>query len=138
MTCPFCKINEDQTKILKSNNTTFVALSNPRMIPGHLLIIPKRHVEKLSELTEEEKNEIINTVIEFQEKIFLKISSGCDLRINYHPFQKQSRFKIDHLHIHLIPRSLFDVIFRRVQIKEVKLFTKIDKKEMERSANLFL
>jgi len=137
MNCPFCIINKEKTKILKSNKNTFVALSNPRIVPGHILVIPKRHIEKLSESTEEEKNEIVNTVIEFQEKIISNISPGCDIRINYHPFQKQGRLKVDHLHIHLIPRSLHDELFRKVQIKEKILFTTMDKQEIEKSAHLF-
>ena len=43
--------------------------SNPRLMEGHLLVIPKRHVEKLSELNEEERKELFDTVIEYQEKI---------------------------------------------------------------------
>jgi histidine triad (HIT) family protein len=137
MNCPFCKINKNKTKILRTYKNSFVVLSNPRIIPGHILIIPKRHVEKLSELIEIEKKELLNIIIEFQEKILLKISPGCDIRINYHPFQKQGRLKVDHLHIHLIPRSLYDELFRKVQIKENNLFTKMNKQEMEKSAYLF-
>jgi len=138
MNCPFCKINENRTKILQYNKNTFVALSNPRIVQGHILVIPRRHVEKLSDLTEEEKKELVDTVIEFQGKIILKISPGCDLRINYRPFQKQGRLKVDHLHIHLIPRSLYDKIYKIVQINEKYLFADMDKKEMEKSARLFL
>jgi diadenosine tetraphosphate (Ap4A) HIT family hydrolase len=100
-------------------------------VPGHLLVIPKRHVEKLSELTEEEKNELCNTVIEFQEKILLRVSSGCDVRQNYRPFLKEGRLKVDHLHIHLIPREFKDDIFRHIQIFENNLFKELDEKEIK-------
>jgi histidine triad (HIT) family protein len=130
-TCPFCTIDTKRTKIINSKPYTIVILSNPRLVPGHLLVIPKRHVEKLSELIEEEKNELCNTVIEFQEKILLRVSSGCDVRQNYRPFLKEGRLKVDHLHIHLIPREFKDDIFRHIQIFENNLFKELDEKEIK-------
>ena len=37
-------------------------------MPGHMLFIPRRHVEKISELNKEEQEELIEVTIEFQEK----------------------------------------------------------------------
>ena len=136
MVCPFCEIDKEKTMVLQSKKYTFVALSNPRLAFGHLLVIPKRHIEKLSELTGDEKNELCNTVIEFQEKILAKISTGCDIRQNYRPFQAQSKIKVDHLHIHLIPREYKDEIFRITQIHEKNLFKDLERAEMEKVLGL--
>ena len=68
MKCPFCDINEEKTKILWEGKYVFVALSNPRLMPGHLLVIPKKHVEKISELNAKEKRELFDTLETFQEK----------------------------------------------------------------------
>ena len=68
MDCPFCNINPEKTRILKDKKFVRVIFSNPCLMPGHLLIVPKRHVEKLSELNEEEQKELFETIIEFQEK----------------------------------------------------------------------
>jgi len=62
-------------------------------MPGHLLVVPKRHVEKLSALQEDERRELFEKVIQFQEKILSKLASGCDIKQNYRPFQKQSNLK---------------------------------------------
>lgn len=97
---------------------------------GHLLVLPKRHIESLSELKEEEKKELFDTAIEFQEKI-LEISKGCDLRQNYRPFQKQEELKVHHLHIHLQPRELFDDLYEKCQVHEKELFKEIEEKEMD-------
>jgi len=40
-------------------------------MPGNLLVIPKRHVEKISDLNEEEQQELFKTIIEFQEKFLV-------------------------------------------------------------------
>jgi ATP adenylyltransferase len=131
MRCPFCEIDKEKTIKIHSKKHVMVVLSNPRLVFGHLLVIPKRHVEKLSELTDKEKNELFNTVIEFQEKILAKVSTGCDIRQNYRPFQVQNKIKVDHLHIHLIPREYKDEIFRTTQIYEKNLFKDLDKDEVE-------
>jgi len=55
MNCVFCEINKEKTRIIEEKEYTLVILSNPRLTEGHLLIIPKRHVEKISELNKEEK-----------------------------------------------------------------------------------
>ena len=80
MICGFCDIDEIKTRKLFDNRKVMVVLSNPRLVPGHLLVIPKRHVEKLSELSNEEKKELFETAIKFQKKIISKYSSGCDSR----------------------------------------------------------
>jgi len=129
MDCPFCHIDKEKTKIIKEGEKVMVVLSNPRLIEGHLLVIPKRHVEKISELNEEELKELLENIIEFQQKILSKISPGCDIRQNYRPFQKQNNLKINHLHFHLLPRKLEDEIYQKCQIFEKNLFKELTKKE---------
>ncbi|MBI2106939.1 HIT family protein [Candidatus Woesearchaeota archaeon] len=136
MDCPFCNINKEKTRIIKEKSKTFVILSNPRLMPGHLLIIPKRHVENLSELSTEERKELFDTLIEFQEKILKNIASGVDMRQNYRPFQKQDNLKVNHLHIHLQPRELFDELYEKCQIFEKNVFKELSKEEMEKFSKL--
>jgi len=136
MNCPFCNINKEKTRILKENSKTLVILSNPRLVEGHILIIPKKHVEKLSELSAEERKELFDTLIEFQEKVLKDIAKGCDIRQNYRPFQKQDKLKVNHLHIHLQPRKLFDELYEKCQIFEKNVFKELSKEEMKRFSKL--
>ena len=85
MDCPFCKIDRVKTRVLKEGKYYFIALSNPRLVKGHLLVIPKRHVEKAAELTKEERQEIVDAVVNLEEKILERFASGCDIRIQYRP-----------------------------------------------------
>jgi len=137
MTCPFCNINKEKTRIIKEKDNVKVILSNPRLMPGHLLVIPKKHVEKLSELNEDEKKDLFETVIEFQEKILKTFSSGCDIRLNYRPFQKQNDLKVNHLHIHLQPRELEDELYQKCQIFETNIFNKLNQEEIDKFVELF-
>lgn len=129
MSCPFCTIDLSRTRILDENTYTKVILSNPRLTKGHLLVIPKRHVEKLSQLSILEREQLFDMVVSYQDKILSSISNGCDIRQNYRPFQEENEVKVDHLHIHLIPRSYKDEYYEIVQKNEKELFTWIPDSE---------
>ena len=78
MDCPFCKIVTEKTeRIIRETDSTFAVLSNPRLMPGHVLVIPKRHVERLSELSDSERKELFDEAIVVQEKILSEVASGC-------------------------------------------------------------
>lgn len=137
MDCRFCNINELKTRIIEERKYVIVVVSNPRLMLGHILVIPRRHVLKISELNEEERKELFDTVIEYQEKILDKIASGCDIKQNCRPFQKEDELKVDHLHIHLQPRELFDELYEKCQIFEKGVFKKLSKEELDKTIALF-
>jgi len=133
MNCPFCKLDPKRNKILYEGKTVFVMPSNPRLVEGHLLVIPKRHIEKPSELTHEERRELMDVVLTFQEKIVKKVSTGCDIRQNFRPFQKQNDLKVDHIHFHLIPRNLNDVIYEKYEKIQRDVFHLISEEELDKT-----
>ena len=136
MNCPFCEINKEKTRVIEEKENVLVILSNPRLMEGHLLVIPKRHVEKLSELNKEEKKELFDTVIKYQEKILSKIAKGCDVRQNYRPFQQEDGLKVNHLHIHLQPREFEDKLYQKCQIYEKGVFRVLDEEEISKIGDL--
>lgn len=129
ITCPFCSNIEPKSRIIEEKENSLVILSNPALVRGHLLVIPKRHIEKLSELNEVERKELISQVIKFQE-VLLKKFYGCDIRQNYRPFQKQDGIKVNHLHIHLQPREFEDELFHKSQIFEKSIFRNLSQDEL--------
>lgn len=137
MDCPFCNINSQRTRIVKEDKNTFVILSNPCLMPGHLLVIPKRHIEKVSQLNEEERAEIFDNLIEFEEKILSKLSKGCDIRQHYKPFLPEGRTKVNHLHFHLHPRELEDELFTKVQKHDAEVWRDVTKDEIKRFVELY-
>ena len=107
MNCPFCNIAKNgPDRVLAEKEHIVVILSNPRLMKGHTLVVPKRHVEKMSELNQQEKDELMETLIEFQEKI-LDFAAGCDIRRHYRPFLDDA-ITVSHLHFHLHPRHFAD------------------------------
>lgn len=124
--CPFCNPAE---RVLKENDHAIVLLSDPRKVPGHFLVIPKRHIEKPWELKEPEITDIFKLIFFIEQKIIGKLGDGCDIRQNYRPFMKQDTLKVDHLHFHVIPRSLEDYIYQISEKYETQMFAKLDKTE---------
>lgn len=123
--CPFCKIDQTRNVIVEEKKLIFVTYSNPRLMPGHILVIPKRHVEKISELNKKEMIQLFQTVAEYQDKITETVADGCDVRHHYRPFQKESNLKVHHLHVHLQPRNLYDELYLECQLFETKLFKEV-------------
>ena len=136
MDCSFCNINKEKTRIIRQGNYCYVCLSNPRLTKGHLLVIPKRHIEKISELSRDEKEELFDFVVEYQEKILKNMAKGCDVRQNYRPFQIQDKLKLDHLHIHLQPREFEDELYYKSQIFEKDVFKPLNQEEINKIIKL--
>lgn len=128
MRCVFCDIvtNRRERIIRKSKNTCTI-LSNPYLLKGHCLVIPKKHYENILEIPEEILCELIKEV-KIIEKILLEKfkASGCDVRQHYRPFQKESNLKINHLHFHVIPREFEDEIYKKSMIYEKDVFKELD------------
>jgi len=130
--CPFC--NPDG-RVLKENEHAFVMLSNPRKVPGHTLVVPKRHVEAPWELSADELQSIFDLIFFVEQRIVGKLGDGVDIRQNYRPFMKQSRLKVDHVHFQLIPRYLDDYIYQVSEKYETDIFADLDdveRKEVEK------
>lgn len=127
--CPFCNAEE---RVLRQNDHAFAVLSNPHKVPGHILVIPKRHVEKPWELTNLELTAIFDLIFGIEQKLIGKLGDGFDIRQNYRPFLSQSRLKVDHVHFHVIPRSSEDYIYTVSEQYETDLFVDLD--DMERDA----
>ncbi len=132
--CPFCQNNKE--RLLFETDRVKVIFSDPRLTEGHLLVIPKRHVEELWNLSDAELKEILSQLKVLQKKISKTIGTGCDIRQNYRPFLNQNKLKVDHLHFHLIPRTFEDEIYHRTQKDEVILFKDLEEREVKKVSRL--
>lgn len=110
MSCRFCEIDPRRTVILEEKEHCLVIFANPRLVPGHLLVIPKRHIEFPADMTDDERADVFATVLEYQSKMLSGFSSGCDIRQNCRPFLPEGRIKVDHVHYHILPREMNDPI----------------------------
>lgn len=130
-TCPFCNIDPVRNKTLQESEHVRVIFSNPRLVKGHLLVTPKRHVEQPWELTEAEVKDIFEHIHVLQKKLSETLGTGCDIRQNYRPFMEQGRLKVDHVHFHLLPRTFQDDLYEKSMRYETDMFNDISSDEVE-------
>jgi diadenosine tetraphosphate (Ap4A) HIT family hydrolase len=135
--CPFCPNANRHERTLYETNLITAFFSNPRLMRGHLIVAPKRHVERLHELTPAERHDLIDVATKLQEIILAHLAQGCDLRIHYRPFQKEDGLKVNHLHAHLQPRELFDDLYHRSQKFETAIYKPLTESERTRLETLF-
>ncbi|MGB9843120.1 MAG: HIT family protein [Caldisericia bacterium] len=113
--CPFCV--KDRERIIFESKLSFALLDIYPITYGHTLIIPKRHILKIEDLTKDEVLdifEVFNKVKNALEK-FLK-PDGFNFGINIGEASGQS---IEHIHFHLIPRYKGDTQFPDGGIRKV-------------------
>ncbi len=125
MACKFCNLSDRAALVIKQTEGVVVALATPRLVAGHLVIFPKAHATLLSELPWEVRSELFETIVEFQEKIMDRLSSGCDIRYGSLPSLPAHKDGAEHVHIHLYPREVNDELFCRSQVFELALLQEI-------------
>jgi len=123
--CVFCDYNGN--KKIRETENTFTLLSNPYLLEGHCLVIPKNHYECLYEIPESISIELwfetINISRLLKEKFHV---SGIDIRQNYRPFLRESIYKVNHVHIHVIPRENEDELYQKSMIFERDVFKELN------------
>jgi len=103
MSCAFCAY---ENKLLESDLVYAVYDKHP-VSPGHVLIVPKRHVSSFFETSPEEKQALLEMLEKAREYIVSEFSPhGFNIGINEGEAAGQT---ITHLHIHLIPRYEGDI-----------------------------
>ncbi|MFH0840435.1 MAG: HIT domain-containing protein [bacterium] len=106
--CIFCKILKDEIPSYKvyEDNYTVAFLDIAPVNPGHILVIPKDHIEKFEDLDEVLLDAIMNTVQKVAKTLKTAVGvDGYNLIVNNGPDAGQI---IDHFHIHIIPRKKDD------------------------------
>jgi ATP adenylyltransferase len=114
--CPFCmNIKIDREKyVIKEYQYTNVLLNLYPYNPGHLLIVPKRHVAHLENLKVEERMELMEVIMQsvtMLEKVLGNTGTNVGLNIG----DEAAGGSIpDHLHVHVVPRWKGDTNFMPV------------------------
>jgi diadenosine tetraphosphate (Ap4A) HIT family hydrolase len=104
MDCPFCHLDRE---ILAETNLSCAVLDGYPVSKGHSLIVPKRHVTSIWEMTTEEYTDAFSLVRQVKNIIQGQFKpQGFNIGVNCGEAAGQSVF---HAHIHLIPRYTGDV-----------------------------
>ncbi len=102
-TCPFCQKRE----VIVQNELAEAFYDGYPVSPGHMLIVPKRHIKSLFEATVEERTALWVLLSECKRILTEERQpDGFNIGINDGIAAGQT---VMHLHIHLIPRFLGDM-----------------------------
>jgi diadenosine tetraphosphate (Ap4A) HIT family hydrolase len=105
--CDFCKISKIKSRLVWEGNGLRVILTHTPIVPGHLLILPVRHAQTISDLTKRELDAIFRVIPKLRvimKNIFK--AQGFNFAWNEGMLAGQS---INHLHLHMLPRKAGDM-----------------------------
>jgi diadenosine tetraphosphate (Ap4A) HIT family hydrolase len=103
--CPFCPPIDGRP--LLESGLAFAIFDRFPVNPGHVLVIPRRHVADIFELTESELREVLRLLSQARQRIAADFAAaGVNVGVNVGDAAGQT---IAHAHLHLIPRYTGDV-----------------------------
>lgn len=133
--CIFCDMldknpDDDSNLLVDNSDKTFTVLNLFPYNNGHLMIVPKRHLSKLSELTKKENSEIMQK-LQLAEKVLNKVLKPQGFNAGANLGRVSGAGIEDHIHFHIVPRWNGDTNFMPV-LGEVKVISQ-DLKETKRN-----
>jgi diadenosine tetraphosphate (Ap4A) HIT family hydrolase len=103
--CPFCRL--EKTRIRVESEFAVAVLDAFPLTEGHTLVVPKRHVANLFDLTEEEHAAVWSLVAQVRAKLMAELKpDGFNIGLNDGEAAGQT---VKHAHVHVIPRRKEDV-----------------------------
>jgi len=113
ITCPFCRITtlpDEEALIVARGKEAYVVMNLYPYNPGHLLICAYRHVPDLTDLTEEERNEISALTAHAMATI-RKVSGPEGFNLGMNQGAISGAGVAQHIHQHVVPRWSGDANF---------------------------
>ncbi len=117
MKCPFC--NPEKENVLYENDVIRILLDEYPASRGHLLIVPRRHVEDWWDLRKEEKETLLAGVELAMKALKTALKpEGFNVGINLGEAAGQT---VPHIHVHVIPRWMGDCNHPRGGVRKAVL-----------------
>ena len=106
MNCAFCQDQSIEARMVGENELARAFLNKMPIVPGHVLIIPKRCVASFMELTELEKVAVLDLKLLLRTKLAEKLGAeGFNYAWNEGELAGQT---VPHFHLHIVPRKSGD------------------------------
>ena len=104
MSCPFCTLPPE--RVLHANPHALALRDGFPISPGHTLVIPRRHIASLADLTPDEACALWSLLGEARAQLDQVLRpAGYNVGVNDGAAAGQT---VMHLHVHLIPRYAGD------------------------------
>lgn len=114
--CIFCR--EPETEIVAENGLAIAFFDKYPVNQGHVLVVPRQHVETFFDATRDQIKAINDLIFEVKKHLDQRFGpDGYNIGVNAGMAAGQTVF---HLHYHIIPRYLGDVEDPRGGIRRIK------------------
>jgi ATP adenylyltransferase len=104
--CPFCRIptmSDEEGLVVARGRVVYAVLNLHPYNPGHLMVVPYRHVAELEDLTQDESGELM----EFTQRAvraMKKVAAPHAFNVGLNLGAVAGGSLADHLHQHVVPR----------------------------------
>ena len=106
MSCIFCEIAAGNipSQVVLEDETSLTFLDNRPLFPGHCLLVPKKHVEVLSDLPAAQ----VGPLFENAQLLSRAMETGLGADGSFIAINNRISQSVPHLHIHVVPRRKKD------------------------------
>lgn len=107
MNCPFCNPDVIRKQTFHTTERFNCFFTHKPVLPGHTLIIPKRHVESITEMSDAEMTELA-LILKTMSVALMDAYGGTGVDIALQNGETAGA-SVAHLHWHIIPRKAGDI-----------------------------
>lgn len=98
MPCQLCKECKNNKVLIYQTKYSFCIVAKWPLKPGHVLVLPKRHVTRLSSLNKNEAKDLLDEVEKMYHTLKRIYKEDCIIHLNRGRLGSQH-----HIHIHIVP-----------------------------------
>ncbi len=109
MTCTFCQIanGEIPAHIVHRDEEVVAFLDRAPLLPGHVLVMPVRHVETLDDLPDS----LLAPVLAAVRRTSVAVQKALGAEGSFVATNTRVSQSVPHLHVHVVPRNKGDGLF---------------------------
>jgi histidine triad (HIT) family protein len=104
--CPFCSIvaGESPAHLVLDDDAVVAFLDIRPLFPGHVLVVPRVHVETLTDLAPEGVEPLFQRV----RTMAAAVRDACGAQGSFVAVNNKVSQSVPHLHVHVVPRTKGD------------------------------
>jgi ATP adenylyltransferase len=138
--CPFCRVptlSDEEGLIVARGTSAYVVMNLYPYNAGHLLICSYRHVADLTELSDEERDEI-SALTAHSMRVLRRVSNPKGFNLGMNQGAVSGAGVADHIHQHVVPRWAGDSNFMPIigQTKVLPVLLSTTRKDLADNWNL--
>ncbi len=103
MDCVFCSVvaGDSPAHRVFADDSTVAFLDSRPLFPGHTLVVPRRHVETLTDLPQE----LVGPFFERVRRITGAMETAMEAAGSFVALNNRVSQSVPHLHVHVVPRN---------------------------------